>query len=285
MRHTKREPQQRQITFMTEKMLIVGGCSNSDQGHRSYVEEGVFVWPQIVADELGMKLFNVAKTGMSNDFIENTVFDAVMHHHDIFDCTVMIFWTDANRVNVHDRRTFWRYNTNITDGNPGKKEIDPITQHADMFQYDEIYPSRAIDKSFRNMRRMKFVCDTLNVPICQRLGLGFVKQQMNASERANGGSGYHDEGVWTGIAEWLRAHSALKEFDLSFFEAMAGRWSTESEASTPDMRLKCDHPNQKGHDSIAQMFIDTLNGVPMKSADYDLTGEKVPVNTLDFVYD
>ena len=88
---------------MTEKMLIVGGDSNSDQGHPAYVD-GVFTWPQIVADELGMKLFNVAKGGMSNDFIENIVFDAVLHHRDMVECTVMILWTDPNRVNVDDKR-------------------------------------------------------------------------------------------------------------------------------------------------------------------------------------
>jgi hypothetical protein len=253
---------------MTEKMLIVGGDSNSDQGHPAYVD-GVFTWPQIVADELGMKLFNVAKGGMSNDFIENIVFDAVLHHHDMFDCTVMILWTDANRVNVHDKRTFWRYSNNPRTTGPYKMTDDPIAKHADMFEYDEIFPSIAIDKSFRNMRRIKFVCDTLNVPIYQRLGLGFFKKNLHV----------HDEGVWSGMHDWVRDHSALKEFDLSFFEVMSGRWSTETEASTPDMRLKCDHPNQKGQNLIAQMFIDTMNGIPMKSTDV------APNNKFDYVYD
>ena len=147
------------------RLLITGGCSITDQKTKDYLYEGgVITWPTKVADYMESELLNVAKRGRGNDYIENTVFDAILENHDKYDCTVMVYWTEAYRVNLFDSITLWDYSR----GNQNELTYQGICQRD------------AINKSFRNMRRTKLVCDSFNIPCYHRLNQGFhakVKDQ------------------------------------------------------------------------------------------------------------
>lgn len=230
------------------KILITGGCSFTDQRTPDYLHEGgVVTWPTKVADYMESKLLNVAKRGKANDYIENTVFDAILENHDKYDCTVMVYWTEAYRVNVFDTITLWDYSekqNRLTDKNISQKV--------------------AINKSFRNMRKIQLVCDSFNIPCYHRLNHGFhakVKDQEDV---------YH----------WLVDHPAIAEFNLSYAEVLAGRLSNHNDKDKHQWQtLPGAHPNQKGQDEIANMFIDTMNGTILEDI------EPTPLLCAGFVYD
>ena len=207
-----------------EPLLITGGCSNSDQACTDY-DIGVTVWPTLVAKTLSMELLNVAKIGASNDHIENAVFDAILENHEHRDIRVMVFWTGSNRVNLFDEQTL----------SEDKYEL---------FHFDQ---KNVINKSFRNIKRLDQVCRSLNIPCHHRIGIGFASNTHLSED----------------LLEWLRNHEALKEFNFSYYEAFTGRWSSKNEGAHANLALETGHPNQKGQDDIAQMFIDTMNNIPL----------------------
>jgi hypothetical protein len=87
------------------KLLITGGCSNSDPRYWAYPKNGVMVWPEIIANDNGWDLINLATAGSSNDDIENKVYDTVLENIDK-DLVVMVFWTEPCRVNVWGNNHF-----------------------------------------------------------------------------------------------------------------------------------------------------------------------------------
>lgn len=86
---------------MTKKLLIAGGCSNTDQNYIGYTKEGVFTWPQVIADEMGWDLLNVGKAGHGNDTIEDCVFDALVQNQDR-EIVLMVLWSEPCRLNIFD---------------------------------------------------------------------------------------------------------------------------------------------------------------------------------------
>ena len=81
---------------MTKKLLIASGCSYTDPAFPLYEPNNITVWPELVATELGIEHLNLAHKGGSNDYICNSVTDAVLDNLDR-DITVMVLWTSSNR--------------------------------------------------------------------------------------------------------------------------------------------------------------------------------------------
>ena len=126
------------------------------------------------------------------------------------------------------------------------------------------YIADKYNKSFRNMRKIQLVCDSFNIPCYHRLNHGFhakVKDQEDV---------YH----------WLADHPAIAEFNLSYAEVLAGRLSNHNDKDKHQWQtLPGAHPNQKGQDEIADMFIDTMNGTILEDI------EPTPLLCAGFVYD
>tara|TARA_B110000977_G_C11088522_1_gene495760 strand:- start:5933 stop:6634 length:702 start_codon:yes stop_codon:yes gene_type:complete len=231
------------------RLLITGGCSITDQKTNDYLYEGgVFTWPTAVADYMESKLLNVAKRGRGNDYIENMIFDAILENHDKYDCTVMVYWTEAYRVNLFDTDTLWDYSR----GNQNE------------LMYQGICQKDAINMSFRNMRRLKLVCDSFNIPCYYRLNQGFHAKVKGQED----------------VYDWLADHPAITEFNLSYAEVLSGRLSNHNDKNKHQWQTLPDaHPNQKGQDEIAKMFIDTMNGTILDDI------EPTPLLIDRFVYD
>ena len=217
-----------------EKLLITGGCSNSSNIQfggslvKDYIKDSIFTWPTIVAEKLNMNLLNVAMGGASNDYIENVVYDAIIENHDKYDCTVMVFWTAAQRINFFDHQTIMDYTDHLSSNARGL--------------WNKVDAKKIINKSFRNMKRTKFLCEYYKIPLVQRISLGFLFGQQ-----------------WHDIQTWTMDHPAINELNLSWPEVYAGRWSSNYYIKS-DLETEGRHPNQDGQNLIAQMFIDSLNG-------------------------
>lgn len=79
---------------MSEKLIIASGCSYTDQHQDRYLD--IITWPELVAAELGVDYLNVACGGAPNDYICNSVTDAVLDNLDR-DIDVMVLWTSSKR--------------------------------------------------------------------------------------------------------------------------------------------------------------------------------------------
>ena len=228
-----------------EKLLITGGCSNSSNIQfggglvKDYVKDNIFTWPTLVAEKLNMNLLNVAMGGASNDYIENVIYDAIIENHDKYDCTVMVFWTSGQRINFFDHQTIMDYSDHLSSN---AREL-----------WNNVDGKKVINKSFRNMKRTKFLCEYYKIPLVQRISLGFLF-----------------ESQWDCLKTWVQRHPDIKELNLSWQEVYFGRWSSNrywqevyfgkwSRSQMISKFIVGSHPNQDGHKLIAQMFIDSLN--------------------------
>lgn len=89
---------------MQKRLLIAAGDSNTDADYWAYKPNNIKLWPELVAEKKGYDLINVARSGFSNAWIENSIFDAVMENKDR-DIVVMVLWTAPERLNVFDLDT------------------------------------------------------------------------------------------------------------------------------------------------------------------------------------
>lgn len=206
------------------KLLITGGCSFSDSNFPVYIKNNVEVWPHIVEKNSDRLLFNVASYGASNDLIENKIFDAVTKYKD-YDCVVMVLWTDIFRVNLADE---WRHNSLFAHRDYNIKDKD-ISFFKAMFE-----------KFFRNMRKTKLICQHYNFPCHFRIG-------------ANGNNVFIKSFI-PQMEEWLKKHTIQEEMNISWMELLYGCTSSFSQ----DCYLDDGHPNQIGHQRIANMFINEI---------------------------
>lgn len=202
------------------KLLITSGCSFTDSNFPSYKEHNVEVWPNIIEKNSDRLLLNVASYGASNDLIENKIFDAVTKYSDC-DCLVMVLWTNIYRVNFADD---WQHNTIMHN--------DYDIEDKDLNFFKKVF-----EKFFRNMKRTKFLCDHY----------GFQWQFRNGAL----GNDYFFRKVYLKQLEnWLKNHPIQEEVNMSWDEIIYGCTSSFSE----EFYLPCWHPNQIGHERIANMF-------------------------------
>ena len=133
------------------KLIITGGCSMGDQECSDYkTEGGVTVWPTLVNEITGTEVLNISKQSMSNDYIENVMFDAILENKDKYDITVLLYWTELQRINIFDQDTDFQY----TD----RHAPNPLS----FYGFDE---KTAVKQSFRNIRRTQTICDAFNIPL------------------------------------------------------------------------------------------------------------------------
>jgi len=211
---------------MKEKLLIASGCSYTDQDYETYISNDIMVWPELVAAELGIEHLNLGAQGASNDYICNSVTDAIFDYSDR-DLIVMVLWTSSNR---------W-YPC------PGK---DTLVKEDWLVTYQ-----------LRCMWRLNEFCKQQQVSLyqghstCPLADLGFVSYDPLLKNR------YYNP-------EYFGPQNPISNMP----------WM----ANEPYMIPGDGHPNQKGHDWIAEYFLIRYEGgdfdVPLHNSKY-----------IEFVYE
>jgi len=295
------------------KLLITGGCSNSDPNYAPYQTNHIMTWPKIVSVENGWDLLNVACQGASNNYIENTVYDAVLNNLDK-DLIVMVFWTEACRLNLWDIEHFQltapkRKHTdlNLKEKYFGKADQEKFSKHFDSlhsFSYaawlkdrnylddkdneitidtnakvsfllqdlfkrclhslaynDERFYKQdemMLNNSLRCFKRLKDFLESHNIKYVFKYSLSLIngipmsypwwnedilnltlKEKTKIYKR-------HSK-----ILEYCANHSIVKELKIEY---ETGIVTAQSDV------LECGHPNQKGHDKIAELFMEMCSG-------------------------
>lgn len=133
----------------SKKLLITAGCSFTDPKHPGYSNEGITLWPELVANDINADLLNLGKLGTGNDYISNMVTDAVIDNHDR-DIVVMVLWSSFNRINLFDYHWFV-----MPQADEKLKDLSPARYKLSELIKSEIDPSKLpygfeFDKCFLN---------------------------------------------------------------------------------------------------------------------------------------
>lgn len=228
---------------MTKKLLIVGGCSNSDSNYTPYSERDIQCWPEIVAKELDMNLLNVAKLGVGNDYVANTVTDAVLDNLSR-DITVMVLWAAPNRLNFFDFEDYI-FPIDINLENSHRSLLEKYSAHAysDLYEFDQAvlnYNLRAIWRlnDFLESRSIKFYQASAYAAHGNIFRMHHAEEISKEREKVIINSVPHN-----------------KYFSKKYYTTQHWRknmlWMENS-----DMMIEDDgHPNQKGHNWIAETFL------------------------------
>ena len=293
-------------------LLITGGCSNSDPNYVPYQANHIMTWPKIVSVENGWDLLNVARQGASNDYIENTVYDAVLNNLDK-DLIVMVFWTEACRFNLWDidqiqlgapkqkhsnlnlkEKYFGKanqekfsehfdnldnfsYETWIKDRNylDNKDDIISIDMNAKVsfllqdlfkrylnhFAYDDtrLYKQdeMMLNNSLRCFKRLKDFLESHNIKYVFKYSLSLTSGipmsypwwnedifDLSMDEKSKIRKRHFK------ILEYCTNHPIIKELKITYNEYEGGLFIPRSDI------LECGHPNQRGHDKIAKLFME-----------------------------
>ena len=182
--------------------FLTFGCSYTDEKYVELVSkdnnikdhlidnEGNFTkpfpfWPQMLAKKLDMKLFNYAQCGFGNDGIHSTFVDEISNKNDIG--LVVIMWSEFLRIgyevekrspfNFNQKFEWFKINLGAGDKNPefrGKQ----IEVNNTFNKYGLLSPGSLLKKSLRYFYSVQNICENLNIPFIQIMGMPPCKIEM-----------------------------------------------------------------------------------------------------------
>ena len=96
---------------MSRKKIVVSGDSFAAGSGKI---GQTYVWPDILADKLGMECVNVARGGVGNEYIHNTMIDALLQHKNKIGLAIC-FWSMFERWDFYGK-TFRLYPNTFPNG-------------------------------------------------------------------------------------------------------------------------------------------------------------------------
>lgn len=238
-------------------VLITGGCSFTDE--IIYLDYNITPWPVQVSSFLNCHLVNTGRCGASNSYIENVVCDSMIRYKDS-NPFIMVLWSDPRRVNANE--CFNILNT----GGPHKGNVYNIWKHI-----EENYSSLCVINSLRSIWRTRNLAKQLNLKYIDLLGnwdiprIGIKSNwrlpefdRLSESERKRRVNEVNEKTLSDIKNNWY-----FKELEFSEKEIKYGHIMGYKEI--PDDG----HPNQKGHEFIADKFLDKLHNEQHKEFVYD----------------
>jgi len=149
-----------------KKILIVGGCSYSNERFRSVHHPNLDVswpkWPQIIAKKLDMELINLSESGAGQEYIYSNIIDKLqtIDHSKIG--LVIAAWSTAPRRDYQIESLYLK-NKKWTYKNDMAQKIKWT---------NDMYDSKGcmhywIDRSLRYYYSLQMVCENLKLPYKQ----------------------------------------------------------------------------------------------------------------------
>ena len=227
---------------MTKRLLITAGCSFTEDSY--YHQFGIMSWPRIMSDSLGIELVNLGRGGNSNDAIENQVTDAVIKYADR-DPIVMVLWTEPIRINVFDGKTMFLIGDMAEEKEYPGSDLWPKVDPIDFSYY-------VMKHSLRTMWRTKKFVEDMGFAYFDKIGLHSVSEVLSVPvpdlvDTTASKLYRHNK-----LMERLTENWYFKQLNITRKDLEHGM---ELEISD-DSRLECGHPDQAGHELIAQNFMD-----------------------------
>jgi len=229
----------------SKKLMIVSGDSFTTSRyismHYPKVNTNWTVWPELVADKLGMTCINLAKSGYGNEYIYSSLLDEIVKHpiEDIgFVCAS---WTEPKRMD-------WAVK--------GYWESDLMIQSFLQARSPGGDAQHQINKTLRYQYSFQQVMKSLNLPFgqIQMLGLGRHDDDIKRNKYKWGAEGYKPN------------DSCRFKFDKTFIDYTRHyKWGAESEIVSHEVEKGYrigpadEHFNEKGHKLFADYILDCIS--------------------------
>jgi hypothetical protein len=266
-------------------VLLAAGCSFT--GYETYsknihvVEPIDFeLWPNIVANELGMECLNIGRCGASNDYISSTVMETILNRDDID--AVYILLTDWLRTNTFeiagwDLHIAGQPNTLISDDNIPNHQDSIIARHKNVKQrmavleifkdLHETCPAENLIDSiikhavYKNIVPLQHICKLRNIPLKIMQGLtpinpyswlfrllGYIFEKSGALPQniIPDNIVKYEQHIDVGNFKGWPIYSSIGGFHWDFAKTRPDLIMSQSNA----------HPNKKGHELLARRFLD-----------------------------
>ena len=184
-----------------KKRLITFGCSYTDEKYVDLVSKDKNIkdhlinnngeitepfpfWPQWLSHKLNMQLFNYAQCGFGNDGIYSTFIDEITNQKNIG--LVVIMWSAFLRIsfeiekrNPFSGQTFEWFKLNIAAGEKNlhfrEKQIEVNNV---LNKYGLLSPVSLLRKSLRYFYSVQNICENMNIPYIQIMGMPPSKKEM-----------------------------------------------------------------------------------------------------------
>jgi len=242
------------------RLLIAGGCSVTDKNF--YFDSHQYdmkVWPDIIGEELGIDVLNVGVSGAGNDYIANSVMDAIVDNQDK-ELTVMVLWSGANRLNFWDAC----HHVHVPNNNLGIDEscaimIDKNNRTPIKHVYNYIEANEwnletdlaVLNYNLRCMFRLTEFCEKRSINFYQMSWASIVANIMNgfAEEEILGKKRYAER-----YAKLIDAVPKNRYYSPKYFGTQSFRDNSKW-VDDESMQIDFGHPNEKGHEWIAAGFM------------------------------
>jgi len=217
-----------------KKILVVSGCSWTEHFTTSSISPNVDHnfprWPQVLADKLNMDVINVSRSGAGNEFIYNRMIDTLCTTKNVH--LAICLWSGF------DRWDFYNSSFQLTPKfKDGKRE--------------NIFKGVRLFHAFQNH--------------CQLNKIPFLQMQ-----------GFMGRGIENPL-EWdIEALFSCAQFDIindknyigwPIFKQLGGETMNDNlnknDSSKLELRISFEdtHPNNKGHELMAEIFYDNYRSI------------------------
>ena len=208
------------------RMLIAGGCSWTSQF--IYKKYGIWTWPHLVAEKMGLKLLNIGQHGASNDHIRNVLFDAMIEYKDD-DPIVMVLWTDPKRANINDMCSEFKTAPEFRD------------EHGFLIDPEE-YPYLSIKGGLRNIWMCRNLAEQFNLDYVDLLGCWYIPHKST------------EQPEYQTTLSKIKKDWYFKKLGFNLREVEHGLTLNVNPISENDP-----HPNQENQEMFAEMMINKYN--------------------------
>lgn len=262
-----------------ESLLITSGCSFSDPRYGGYLKNDITIWCDTVAKELNIDVLNLGKHAFSNDYIENSIMDAVIDNQDK-DLIVMFLWTSPNRLNFFDHDRFV-----ISEESYWPSSKDP-EYHLLQYRKKSMRPwwgfefdKRAVNYNLRCIWRLNEFLKNRNIEYYQAHSSSLINNIVYCNPPKLEDKMLEEDRIKTLIDNVPQN----RYYDKNFFTTQSFRsnakWSVDE---TMQISKEDIHPNQEGHNYIADQFLLMKESQKISSDDYY---ENSNYRRPEFIYD
>ena len=230
------------------KKLIVSGCSFTDNYAKTIGLKEWPIWPELLADSLGMELINLGKSGQGNEYIYSSLLDTVIKEKNIG--LVIAMWTEFQRLDFFinlKRGSHWialHFPENEKDRNniSWKNKVMEILHERDLGS-----DKSNIQRSLRIFFMLQETMKNLNMPFYQLVGCCPINRTRNNVKT---------------VCEEIIDSPYLNLIDKDTFMGWPifgeiDGWHIDTLLDKyKDVRISSDdtHPNRTGHQIISDMF-------------------------------
>ena len=256
----------RVLIFTMNKVLIASGDSftapAASMSSWAYDKDIIF-WPELLAEKLEMDCINVGKGGVGNEFIYNSMVDALSQTDNVG--LAICLWSHFDRWDFGD----WSFKVNPKSKNPFRGYGSPELAKSHQKVLDALFETELVDSEYNLRKSIRWFKAFQNFCLCNDISFlqagAFYPLEHNADASINSKliksmfmHPLYDSIKTENFLGWPII-SRIGGFSMSNQLTWAEGYATIPK-NLGDSKYRIGngdyHPNQAGHDLISEIFYD-----------------------------